>query len=108
MSRKRKWRRWIRVIDQVIFESIREDKLVFDSYYALLESKAAIRTPWNFHRWVLQNHGRSLVLQVRKLADRDKRNLSYSLRKLMGHIAENPESITKRSFVTAFPKHHRD
>jgi len=106
MLRKRKWRRWIRVIDQVIFESIREDKLIFDRYYALLESNTAISTPWNFHQWVLQNHGRSLMLQVRKLADPDPR--SYSLRRLMGQIAENPESITKRSFVTAFPKHHRD
>jgi hypothetical protein len=106
MSRKREWRRWIRVIDQVIFESIREDKLVFDRYYALLESNTAISTPWNFHQWVLRNHSRSLMLQVRKLADRDTR--TYSLRRLMGQIANNPESITKRSFVTAFPKHHRD
>lgn len=106
MSRKRKWRRWIKAIDQVIFDSIREDKLVFDSYYALLESNAAINTPWNFHQWVLQNHGRSLMLQVRKLADPDSH--SYSLRKLMGQIAENPGDISKRSFVTAYPKHHRD
>lgn len=106
MSRKRKWRRWIKVIDQVIFDSIREDKLVFDSYYALLESNAAISTPWNFHQWVLQNHGRSLMLQVRKLADSNSR--TYSLRKLMGEIAENPGCITKRSFVTAYRKHHHD
>jgi AbiU2 len=106
MSRKRKWRRWIRVIDQEILDSIREDKLVFDRYYALLKSNAAISTPWNFHQWVLQNHGRSLMLQVRKLADRDTR--SYSLRKLMEQIRDNPEFITRRSFVTAFPKHHRD
>jgi len=106
MSQKREWRRWISVIDQEIFDSIREDKLVFDKYYALLESNAAITTPWNFHQWVLQNHGRSLMLQVRKLADRDDR--TYSFRRLIGQIANNPESITKRSFVAALPKHHRD
>jgi hypothetical protein len=106
MSGKRKWRRWIKVIDQVIFDSIREDKLVFDNYYALVESNTGISTPWNFHQWVLQNHGRSLMLQVRKLVDSDPR--TYSLRKLLGEIANNPESITERSFVAAYPKHHRD
>ena len=106
MSGKRKWRRWIKVIDQVIFDSIRKDKLLFDNYYALVESNEAIRSPWNFHQWVLQNHGRSLMLQVRKLVDRDSR--TYSLRKLLGDIANSPGSITKRSFVAAYPKHHRD
>lgn len=106
MSGKRKWRCWIKVIDQVIFDSIRKDKLVFDSYYTLIESNTGISTPWNFHQWVLQNHGRSLMLQVRKLVDSDPR--TYSLRKLLGEIANNPESITKRSFVAAYPKHHRD
>jgi len=94
------------VIDQVIFDSIRKDKLLFDNYYALVESNEAIRSPWNFHQWVLQNHGRSLMLQVRKLVDRDSR--TYSLRKLLGDIANSPGSITKRSFVAAYPKHHRD
>lgn len=106
MSGKRKWRRWIKVIDQVIFDSIREDKLIFDSYYALVESNQAISNPWNFHQWVLQNHGRSLMLQVRKLVDSDSR--TYSLRKLLGEIANSPGSITKRAFVAAYPKRHRD
>jgi hypothetical protein len=110
MLQKRKWRSWIRVIDRVIFDSIREDKLVFDRYYALLESNAVINTPWDFHQWVLQNHGRSLMLQVRKLTDGDRR--SYSLRRLMEEMKEqiekNPRSITRHSFVTAFPKRHRD
>lgn len=106
MSRKRKCRRWIKVIDQVIFDSIREDKLVFDSYYDLIQSNGAIRTPWNFHQWVLQNHGRSLMLQVRKLVDSDLR--TYSLRKLIGEIADKSGSITKRSFIAPYPKHHRD
>jgi len=106
MSGKQKWRRWIKVIDQVIFDSIREDKLVFDNYHALVESNKTISSPWNFHRWVLQNHGCSLMLQVRKLVDSDSR--TYSLRKLLGEIANNPENITKRSFVAAYQKHHRE
>ena len=106
MSEKRKWRRWIKVIDQTIFDSIREDKLVFDNYYALVKSNKAISSPWNFHHWVFQNHGRSLMLQVRKLVDSDSR--TYSLKKLLGEIANNPKSITKRSFVAAYQKHHRE
>jgi len=110
MSRKRKWRRWIKTIDQTILDPIREDKLIFDNYYALLESNAAISNPWNFHQWALKNHGHSLMLQVRKLADPDPR--TYSLRKLMGQIAneiaKNPNLISRHSFLAAYPKHHRD
>lgn len=106
MLHKRKWRRWIKIIDQVILDSIRGDKLVFDSYSSLLESNTVISTPWNFHQWVLQNHGRSLMLQIRKLVDPDSR--AHSLRRLLEEIKSNPESITKRSFVAAYQKHHRD
>ena len=106
MSGIRKWRRWIKTIDQVIFDSIREDKVIFDGYYALVEANSAISSPWNFHQWTLHNHGRSLMLQVRKLVDPDSR--TYSLRKLLGEIANSPGTITRRSFIAAYPKHHRD
>ncbi len=69
MSGMRKWRRWIKTIYQVIIDSIREDKVIFDGYYALVESNTAISSPWNFHQWALHNHERSLMLQVRKLVD---------------------------------------
>lgn len=106
MSEKRKWQRWIKVIDEVVFDSIREDKLIFDKYYELIESNRAISNPWNFHKWVLDSHGRSLMLQVRKLSDKDSG--VYSLRKLLGQISQNPSVITKRSFIAAYPRHHRD
>jgi hypothetical protein len=106
MSGMRKWRRWIKTIDQVIVDSIREDKVIFDGYYALVESNTAISSPWNFHQWALHNHGRSLMLQVRKLVDPDSR--TYSLRKLIGDIANSPGTITRRSFFAAYPMHHRD
>ncbi len=106
MSEKRKWQRWIKVIDEVVFDSIREDKLIFDKYYELIESNRAISNPWNFHQWVLDNHGCSLMLQVRKLSDEDSR--ACSLRKLLGKISQNPSVITKRSFIAAYPQHHRD
>jgi hypothetical protein len=106
MSGIGKWRRWIKTIDQVIFDSIRGDKVIFDNYYSLVESNKAISSPGNFHQWALHNHGRSLMLQVRKLVDSDSR--TYSLRKLIEEIANSPGSITKRSFVAAYPIHHRD
>jgi hypothetical protein len=106
MSEIRKWRRWITTIDRVIVDSIREDKVVFDGYYGLVESNKVISSPWNFHQWALHNHGRSLMLQVRKLVDTDSQ--AYSLVRLLGQIANCPGAITRRSFVAAYPKHHRD
>ena len=106
MSQKRKWRRWVSLIDREVFDSIREDKLIFDSYYNLVTSNKAITEPWNFHQWIFRNHGHTLMLYVRKLADDDPR--TYSLRKLIGAISQNPQLITKRSFLLAYPNHHRD
>lgn len=106
MSEKQKWRRWITLIDRDVFDSIREDKLIFDSYYELIESNKEIVSPWNFHQWVLRNHGHTLMLHVRKLSDEDSR--TYSLRKLIGAISQNPQLITKRSFLSAYRPHHRD
>ena len=106
MSEMRKWRRWITTIDQVLLDPIREGKVIFDGYYGLVESNKSISSPWNFHEWVLHNHGRSLMLQVRKLVDPGTQ--AYSLSKLIGQIANNPSVITRRSFIAAYPKHHRD
>lgn len=106
MSEKQKWRRWIALIESEVFDSIREDKLIFESYYQLLKSNEGITVPWNFHQWVFRNHGHSLMLHVRKLSDDDNR--TYSLRKLIGQISQSPRLITKRSFVSAYPLHHRD
>ena len=100
-----KRRHWIKTIDQVIIDSIREEKVIFDGYDALVESNTAISSPWNFHQWVLNNHGHSLMLQVRKLVDPDSR--TYSLRKLLGEIANSPGTITRCAFFAAYPKHHR-
>lgn len=106
MSEKRKWRRWISLIESEVFDSIREDKLIFESYYQLVKSNEGITSPWNFHQWVFRNHGHSLMLHVRKLSDDVTR--TYSLRKLIGEISQKPQLITKRSFLSAYPAHHQD
>lgn len=106
MSEKQKWRRWIMLIDREVFDSIREEKLIFDSYYELIESNQEIVNPWNFHQWVLKNHGRTLMLHIRKLSDEDPR--TYSLRKLIGAISQSPHLISKRSFISTYHPHHRD
>lgn len=106
MSEKQKWRRWIKLIDHEVFDPIREEKLIFDSYFELIESNQEIVNPWNFHQWALRNHGHTLMLYIRKLSDEDSR--TYSLRKLIGAISQNSHLITKRSFISAYPPHHRD
>ncbi len=106
MSTKAKWRRWLRTIDAQILDPIREDKLIFEQYCALVQGNESASSPGNFHVWVLANHGRSVMLQVRRLVDTDKR--TYSLRRLLGSIAEHHDLITRRAFVLSYPRHHRD
>jgi hypothetical protein len=106
VNAKRKWRRWISIIDREILDEIRASKYIFDGYRSLVEANESIREPGDFHEWVLSNHGRSVLLQVRKLADRDNR--VYSLRRLIDSIADNSSLVTRSGFIRSYPRHHRD
>ena len=102
MENRRRWRRWIKAIDQTIFMPVRFYTPIFKGYINLLETNPKIRQPFHFHEWVLHNHSNNLLLTLRKIADKDDR--SHSVRRLVGNIYYHNKSLTKRSF---FYKHKK-
>ena len=104
-SLRRKWRRWCRTIEDDLLDQYKYDKLIYESYLEIIESNKAIQSPPDFHNWCCQNYGNSLLLCIRKLSDKDSR--SYSIRKLVGDIAENHRLVTKYACARCYQGHHK-
>lgn len=105
MSLRRKWRRWCRAIENDILDQYKYDKLISEEYLKIIESNKAIQSPPDFHNWCCQNYGKSLLLYIRKLSDKDSR--TYSIRKLVGDIAENHKLVTKSACLSCYKGHHK-
>jgi len=97
---RRRWRSWLQQIDKHMFEKAYIDKAMFERYGAIHDGNVAIQTPGNFHNWVFSNYAHSLVLQIRKIADTNQK--AVSLRRLVGQIAQHPDVLTKRSFLSKY------
>lgn len=106
MKNRRKWRKWIDVIDNTIYMPVRIYTPIFKGYIRLLEQNRKIREPFHFHEWVLHNHSNTILLTMRKIQDKDKR--TYSVRRLLGDIQYNHKSLTFRSYMHDCPKHFQD
>ena len=104
-SLRRKWRRWCRAIENDILDQYKRDKLIYEGYIQIIESNKTIQSPADFHDWCCQNYGSSLLLYIRKLADKDRQ--SYSIRKLVGDIAENHRLVTKHACLCCYQGNHR-
>jgi len=105
MSLRKKWRRWCRAIENGLLDDYKYDKLIYQNYLEILESNKVIQSPPDFHNWCCQNYGKSLLLYIRKLVDKDSR--TYSIRKLVGNIAENHKIVTKYACLCCYKGHHK-
>lgn len=105
-SMRRRWRSWIRQIDEQITLPAYLDKKMFEAYVGMVQANKHIQTPGNFHHWVFRNYAHSLAIRIRKLVDTDNR--AISLRGLLGAIVNSPQALTRRAFLGRYPVHFRD
>ena len=105
MSIRRKWRRWCRAIEDGILEQYKYDKVIYEGYMRILESNKAIQSPPDFHNWCCRNYGKSQLLCIRNLSDKDPQ--TYSIQKLIGSIARNYREVTKHACLYCYRGHHK-
>lgn len=105
MTLRKKWRRWCRAIEDGLLDDYKYDKLIYKDYLEIIESNEKIHYPPDFHNWCCNNYGKSLLLYIRKLADKDSR--SYSVRKLVGDISVNCKLISKYACLCCYRGHHK-
>lgn len=79
---------------------------MFDIFRRIIDNNPRIQEPSTFHNWVLGNYGRTLALQLRRLADNDSR--TYSLRRLIGSIFQNHKLITRRAYLNSYKPAERE
>ncbi len=106
MKNRRKWRAWIKAIDENIYMPIRRFTPIYREYISILENNPKIREPFNFHEWILYNHSQTLLLTLRKISDNDKR--VYSVKRLLGSIYDKHKSLNLHSYMHGSKKFHRD
>ena len=105
MSHLQKWRRWCGRIESDILIPYKFDKLIAEEYFQVIKPVLDSGAPPDFHNWCTANYGFSIAMVVRKLSDDDSR--VYSIRKLVGDIAENHRAIKKQSYIRRHPAHFR-
>jgi len=105
MSHREKWRRWCKAIEDNILQQYKHDKLIYKGYLNIIESNKSIQSPADFHNWCCQNYGNTLLVYIRKLADKDPR--TYSIRKLVGDIANNNRRVTRYALLRCYEARHK-
>ena len=105
MSYLQKWRRWCERIEIDILAPYKFDKLIAEEYFGIIEPVLKNGAPPDFHNWCTVNYGFSVAMVIRKLSDDNTR--VYSIRKLVGDIAEHHKTIKKSSYIRRYPKHFR-
>ena len=105
MSYLQKWRRWCGRIESEILIPYKFDKLIAEEYFEIIKPVLDGGASPDFHNWCTANYGFSIAMVIRKLSDDDSR--VYSVRKLVGDIAENHKAIKKPSYISRHPKHFR-
>ncbi len=100
-----KWRRWCERIEIDILTPYKFDKLIAEEYFEIIAPVLKTGAPPDFHNWCTVNHGFSVAMVIRKLSDDNSR--VYSIRKLVGDIAEHHKTIKKSSYIRRHPKHFR-
>ncbi len=65
-----------------------------------------IKPNYQIYRWTIRMYGVSAAIGIRRVLDSNTR--TYSLLLLLQKIANNPQAITRKSYVASFPKGSRD
>lgn len=98
---RRKWRRWIIKISEQVQELVIDDWLFRQS---MLTAAAAKQIPAGnlVYQWTIRAYGVSAAVGVRRVLESGK--TTYSLGLLLERIANNPQVLTRASFLRAYPK----
>jgi len=91
-----KWRRWINRINESATRMVLYDYMFLTSM-GVAERDKIIKPTNEIYKWVQKIYGTDAAISVRCILDEDKR--TYSLMLLLRKIVQNPQVITRRSFV---------
>jgi hypothetical protein len=95
----RKWDGWIDTLgDETI--NLYTQRHIFQEVREILRRNPTAQQPDDFFFWVSVWYSSSMAVAVRKLADSDKRSVSF--RRLLEEIKNNPEVVSRTRFKQLF------
>jgi AbiU2 len=95
----RRWRRWWKMLLTDI-TTIALHRYVYQEVTAMIDAKPALRVPSAFYDWMRLAYVTDMTAAIRRLVDWDRR--SISLVRLIEEIADHPEVISRRRFVSLY------
>jgi hypothetical protein len=98
-TNRRKWKRWFRKIESQVQELVYDDHLFRKSMECAMNG-GRIGPNNSVYRWTIRAYGNLAAVGIRRVLDRNE--ATYSLRVLLRKLANNPQVISRRSFVAGY------
>jgi len=92
----RRWLRWWKLL-LVDIETIALHRYLYREMMAMVDGNPALKVPSAFYDWMQLAYVSQMSLAIRRLADWDKRTVSFV--GLMTEIIQHPEVISRRRYV---------
>jgi hypothetical protein len=101
---RRKWRRWIKVIGDLVAQTGIDDYVFLKSME--VAARDGVVDPGNqAYQWAMRVYATHLAVGIRRLVDSSDK--TYSLLCLVQSISMNPQVITRASFVRRYPPYSK-
>jgi hypothetical protein len=103
--KRRQWRAWIqRIHSELDYQNI--SRRTFEGVGKIVLANPKVQEPSHFHEWLGRNYGLASAAAVRRLTD--NRSDSISLVRLLTQISQDPAVLSRKSFVSMYPRSMRE
>ncbi len=102
---RQKWKQWIKEIGRDLGDLLISQDF-FNEVREIVASNEKIQSPSAFHGWIRDNYVETVVIRIVRLNDHSNRTIS--LHRVIKELSENPEVITRKYFVSRYPKWMQD
>jgi hypothetical protein len=99
---RKKWKRNINIIKRSMCDLLTSRMIYLELINIIKDNSDLQKTPGLFFEWLRDNYIARMTIEVRRLADKDKR--SVSLFNLVVDLQKNPEALDRKYFAKKYSK----
>ena len=104
----RKWRKWLRRIEQEQLQGLLINQHFFRQFRDHTERHAGSADHAEFAEWIVHSHIAFVATAIRRIVEKPNRNWkSISLRRLLEDMARNDTELTRQRFVGLYRGAHK-
>ena len=99
-----KWKKWLTVIESEI-TNLHRYQNIFNEVQEIIENNKLIQKPSSFYEFLAKSYVALIVMGIRRQIKIDKDSISFA--RLLAEIVENPQVITRETFVAMYTNKSR-